>query len=273
MSVRDRATPLLSFIIPAWNEEALLPRCLQSLHQAAQDVCISYEIVVADDDSSDGTAGVAHAFGAQVMPCRHRQIAGARNAGARMAKGDILVFVDADTQVTADVVRGTVGAVAAGASYGGADVTWEGRIPLWSRLFLRTTLTMYRWRHLASGAYLFCTRDAFDRAGGFDETLYAAEEYDLSQRLGKGKQEKHAWVAHKVVTSGRKLRSHSARELLGTLVGMGIRGRKGLHTRERLGLWYEERRADPGANHGPGPSPGLDPMAGGAESAEGALGS
>jgi glycosyltransferase involved in cell wall biosynthesis len=285
MSSRERAAPLMSFIIPAWNEEALLPRCLQSLHQAAQDVCISYEIVVADDDSSDDTADVARAFGAQVMPCRYRQIASARNAGARLAKGDILVFVDADTQVTAEVVRGTLKAVVGGATYGGADVDWDGRIPLWSRLYLRTAETMNRWRRLASGAYLFCTRDAFDRAGGFDESLYAAEEYDFSQRLGKGKKEKHAWVAHKVVTSGRKLRSHSPRELIGTLVGMRIRGRKGLHTRERLGLWYEERPADPGAKpaangsspgHAPstghGPPPGLDPMAGDAQSAEGQLG-
>jgi hypothetical protein len=235
---------LISFVVPAWNEERLLPRTLKAIQQAAQATGLPHQIVVADDDSSDATAEIARSHGAQVVTCSNRQIAATRNAGARAAEGDLLIFVDADTAVTPEAVCDAVEAIGAGATHGTADVTWDGPIPLWSRLMLRTVLLLYRAGRLCTGAFLFCTRETFERVGGFDESLYAAEEYYLSQALKKVG--RFAWVKHQVVTSGRKLRSHSAGALLRDVGRLMFGGKKAVRSRKRLALWYEPRPPDPG---------------------------
>jgi GT2 family glycosyltransferase len=96
---------------------------------------------------------------------------------------------------------------------------------------------------LAAGCFIFCSRAAFEAAGGFDETLFATEEIALSRALKR--QGRFVILRVPVVTSGRKLRSHSAREILG-LFGAALRGgRASLRTRRHLGLWYGGRRDDP----------------------------
>ena len=233
----------VSFIVPAWNEEQLLPRALDAIHAAAGKAQLSYQIIVADDASTDRTAQVAVAHNAELVSCNNRQIAATRNAGARTADGDLLFFVDADTQVTPAAVEAAVQAIEAGATYGGADLTWDGVIPFWPRRMLRATLFFYRFFKLASGAFLFCTREAFERAGGFDETIFASEEYDLSKRLSR--LGRYVWLRQQVVTSGRKLRTHTLGELLRDTAHISMAGKKALLSRERLGLWYDERRKDP----------------------------
>jgi glycosyltransferase involved in cell wall biosynthesis len=110
---------VISFIIPAHNEEALLGRTLAALHAAAGALREAYEIVVADDASTDHTAAVAQEHGARVVAVNRRQIAAARNAGARAATGDLLFFVDADTTATRKAVRAAVRALRGGAVGGG----------------------------------------------------------------------------------------------------------------------------------------------------------
>lgn len=235
----------VSFVLPAWNEELLLPKALRAIHRAAREAGLSYQVLVADDRSTDRTAEVARAEGAEVVSCDHRQIAATRNTGARAADGELLIFVDADTEVTPEAVRGAVDAIEGGATYGGADITWDGTIPLWTRVMLRTTLLVYRLDKLASGAFFFCTREAFERAGGFDESLFAAEEYYLAKKLKKiGR---HAWIKQPVLTSGRKLRAHSAGELLRDSARLMFGGKRALQKREHAGLWYEPRKEDPSA--------------------------
>ncbi len=241
-------TARVSFVVPAWNEERLIGGTLDALHAAAHEAGVPYELVVADDASTDGTAEIARERGAVVVPCDNRQIAATRNAGARVADGDLLVFVDADTRVGAAVVRSTLDAVEDGAVYGGADVTWDGAIPLWSRALLRATLLAYRCARLTPGAYMFCTREAFDRVGGFDESFYAAEEFHFARSLRRVG--RHGWVRERVVTSGRKLRTHSAGRLLGDLARIAVGGPRAIRSRERLDLWYADRPVDPGSVEG-----------------------
>ena len=88
---------MISFIIPAHNEERLIGHTLNALEDAARAVGHSFEVVVVDDASSDHTAAIAHAHGARVIAVSHRQIAATRNAGARQASGEMFVFLDADT--------------------------------------------------------------------------------------------------------------------------------------------------------------------------------
>jgi glycosyltransferase involved in cell wall biosynthesis len=232
----------LSFIVPAFNEERLLPRTLEGIRRAHSSVSESCEVIVVDDASSDHTATIAAERGAYVIPVNLRHIAATRNAGARAARGRWLIFVDADTLVTEEVVRASLAALRSGAVGGGCHLRFEGRLPLYGRMLIAAVLPLYRALHLAAGCYVFCTRAAFDAVGGFDEALFAAEEVSLSRALRK--QGRFVILKEQVLTSGRKLRSHSGREVLGSLLRLAWSGRKALRRREGLEMWYGERRGD-----------------------------
>ena len=123
---------MISFIVPAYNEERLLGRTLAAIHAAARELEQPYELIVVDDASTDGTAAIAAVNGAHVVPVRFRQIACTRNAGARAASGSTLIFVDADTIVPAATVLATIEALRRGAVGGGATVGFDGRLPMWA---------------------------------------------------------------------------------------------------------------------------------------------
>jgi glycosyltransferase involved in cell wall biosynthesis len=233
----------LSFIIPAHNEASLIGATLHSIDTAARANGATYEVIVADDSSTDGTAQVAAAAGATVVRVSCRQIAAARNAGAREAHGDALVFVDADTTIDASVVREVVEALRAGAVGGGARVRFDDPVPAHARIVVPVLFWASTMLRFVPGCFLFCTRGAFDAVGGFDERLYAAEEVFISRalrRLGR-----IVVVKSAVVTSGRKLRSYSTKEILLGGLGLAMHGTRGLKNRKRLDLWYGPRRDDP----------------------------
>ena len=236
---------MISFVVPAWNEERWLPATLASLHQAGAAGGRPYEIVLADDASTDRTTEIALANGANVVTVSHRQISATRNSGARAARGDILIFVDADTQVTPESVRAALAALDAGAVGGGAGIRFDGKVPLWSRALLPLLLLSFRWSRLAAGCFLFCRRADFEAVGGFDEKVYASEEIWLSRALGR--RGRFVVLKERVVTSARKLRANSGGVHLRTLWRLARVGRRGLADRKNLDLWYDGRRDDPGA--------------------------
>ena len=233
----------ISFIVPAYNEERLLGRTLNAIDQAARALGQPVEVIVADDASTDRTAAIAQEHRAHLVSVKCRQIAATRNAGARAANGEMLVFVDADTIVTEAAVRAAIAAMRAGAVGGGCAVRFDGRLPPYGRVLAAVVNPLYRAVRLASGCFLFCTREAFRATGGFDETLFAAEEIAMSQALRR--QGRFVILRESVTTSGRKLRAHSGREFLGTLLRLALAGRKSVRRREGLDVWYGERRADP----------------------------
>jgi len=235
--------PSVSFIIPAYNEAQLLGSTLSAIEQAARALRLTYEVIVVDDASVDRTAEVARARGARVIPVNYRQIAATRNAGAREAAGEWLVFVDADTTISEAVLREAIAALTTGAVGGGCLVRFDGRVPRYGRVLIALVLPVYRALGLAAGCFLFCTRQAFDAVGGFDERLFAAEEAVLSRALRR--RGRFVLLRTAVMTSGRKLRAHSAREVMGTLLRLAITGPKAVRQRDGLELWYGQRRADP----------------------------
>jgi glycosyltransferase involved in cell wall biosynthesis len=233
---------VISFIVPAHNEEQLLGQTLDALQAAAQEAGTPYELIVVDDDSTDRTAGIATASGARVIHVQHRQISRARNAGAAASAGDILVFVDADTRIDATTVVATVAAVGRGCVGGGALLRFDAplSVPVWIiGVCLRLAM---RLSHLAGGAYVFATRDAFEAVGGFDETLFATEELTLSRALRRVGP--FVILSENVVTSGRKARTHTTRELLAPIGLLFRRGPGARRQRADLDLWYGPRRSD-----------------------------
>jgi glycosyltransferase involved in cell wall biosynthesis len=113
---------MISFVVPAHNEEALLGETLRILRASAEAVGQPFEIIVADDASTDRTAEIARTAGATVVSIERRQIAAARNAGAKAASGDVLIFVDADTHVSAPNLQQALDALRGGAIGGGVAV-------------------------------------------------------------------------------------------------------------------------------------------------------
>jgi glycosyltransferase involved in cell wall biosynthesis len=234
----------VSFIVPAYNEELLLADTLRAIRRAASALPESSEILVADDASTDGTGAIATLHGARLVQVTCRHIAATRNAGARASLGKWLIFVDADTIVTAEVVEAAVAAMRGGAVGGGCNVRFEGRLPRYGRFLITIALPLYRGLRLAAGCFVFCARDGFEAVGGWDETLFAAEEAFLSRALHR--YGRFVILRQHVITSGRKLRAHSPREILGALLRLGLGGRKAMGRRKGLEVWYGDRRKDPG---------------------------
>ena len=234
---------MLSLIIPAHNEERLLARTLNAIDIAARPLGLPFEVIVVDDSSTDRTGAIALEHGARVIEVKKRQIAATRNAGAMQAVGELLVFVDADTTVTEAAVRAAVAAMLQGAAGGGCAFRFDGHLPMFGRILQAVAVPLYRAAGLASGCFLFCTREAFVATGGFDERMFGGEEAAMSRALRR--QGKFVVLRESVTTSGRKLRTHSGREIFGVMARLALTGARSVRRREGLDIWYGDRRPDP----------------------------
>lgn len=232
--------PKVSFIIPAHNEEHELPQSLRALRAAADASGELYELIVVDDHSTDSTAEIAQQFGAQIVTVNLRQIAAVRNAGARTARGEILFFVDADTQIDAQNVRGALDALEQGAVGGSARVALDRPVPLWARIFLVVFSATYFTMGLGVGAFIFARREHFEAIGGFDEQYFAGEEVYLSLALRK--RGRFVILRHPITTSARKIAMHSSGYWFRQWGALLFGGRRVLTARDRLDLWYDGKR-------------------------------
>lgn len=229
---------MISFIVPAYNEELELPLTIAAIRNAAADR--DYEIIVVDDASADQTSTVARQQATKLVSINRRQIAAARNAGARATSGDILFFVDADTRINEKHVSGAIAALETGCAGGSARVIIGGTIPLWARIFLKIFCAIYFGLNLGAGAFLFTSRRNFYAVGGFDERLFIGEEVYFSLALRK--LGRFRILSEPIVTSGRKLRMYSAREILGNSFRVILGGPRGARSRDGLFLWYDGKR-------------------------------
>ena len=180
----SNSDPLISFIIPAKNEEVLLPQTLKSIRQYASDLFV-YEIIVVDNDSTDSTPSIAETYGACVISKETGTIGALRNAGSRIAKGKFLVFLDADVSITqqwCDVVGGVLQNIAddmpviTGSRCSVAeDAGWI------ADAWFRRAPMEHETTHVGTG-HMIVGREAFDKLGGFDESLRTGEDYEFCER-------------------------------------------------------------------------------------------
>ena len=205
----DAMTLRYSLIVPAFNEERLLPRLLASVAVArarhARPEAI--EVIVADNASTDRTAQVAAAAGCRVVTVAKRVIGAVRNGGAAAARGELLCFIDADSQVHPQTFNALDEALARGRCVGGATgITlerWSVGIALTYALFLPMV-----WITGMDAGVVFCRRSDFEAIGGYDETRLVAEDVAFLwalRRLGRSRGERLRRVtAAKAVASTRK---------------------------------------------------------------------
>ena len=247
----------LSIVIPAWNEAESLKETLDRIVDALranQADGLAWEIIVCDNASTDDTAEVARRAGARVVFEQERGIARARNAGAAIARGAWLLFIDADSYPTpalmTDVWRllGQKSIVGCGAMMRAVGGSW------WMRAKVRRDTNVLWLLGLAPGVFLLCRHEAFRSIGGFNADLYAFEELGFVLRLrryGRARGLDFGILhGHPVVTSARTkggvltmLASYLVALVLllpNTMLPEGLRIRGG---RKLLGFWYPSRRS------------------------------
>jgi len=209
--VNRERLPDYSIIVPAYNEAAQLPRTLPAIGAAMAGVDAVGELIVVNNNSTDRTAEVAREHGATVVFEPVNMIGKARNAGARAASGGSLIFVDADTTPSAELLRAALDALAEPGCVGGGAV-----VQLDPPMGWLTTRLAGCWNLLSrllgypAGCFVYCRKDAFDEVQGFSEAVYASEEIWLARRLKRWGRAQRPRLRTRVlptpvVTSSRKM--------------------------------------------------------------------
>lgn len=205
-SVED-PMPRFSILIPARNEEELLPGCLESIKVAAEPFPDQVETIVVVNRCTDRTEQIAQERGAKVVRDDSRNLARIRNAAAEAATGDIIVTIDADSRMSANMLVEIDRLLRTAKYVGGGVMVLPER---WSLGIVAAgiILSVVMLRHRVSGGLFWCLREDFKAIGGFNEGWVSVEDLDFAKRLkahGKGKRKTFKTItkAH-IITSCRK---------------------------------------------------------------------
>jgi glycosyltransferase involved in cell wall biosynthesis len=174
----------VSFVVPALNEEKVLPGLVESISRVFPDHG-KYEIIVVDNGSSDATVERAREAGATTLERPGATVAHLRNEGVRLANGEIIVFLDADVRLLTgwylafqhlvDRIRVNPNIISGAPLSCPPDASWIAKA--WGDFSHR----MHRLSHIGSGQMIL-HRQVFLHFGGFDSTLTTGEDFDLCRR-------------------------------------------------------------------------------------------
>lgn len=176
----------VSVIIPTLNEEKYVEFLLFHLRKQKP-----YEIIVADSQSEDTTRQIAKRYGARVVNAPRKNAAAGRNAGGRAARGDVLLFLDADNVPFTNLVE----VVKKNFEKDKKLVGWTCNVfafsPAWREQMLfemfndliRLLIKMNKPH--AAGIVMAMRKSAFNAVGGFDEGRKVVEDHDMALRIGK----------------------------------------------------------------------------------------
>ncbi len=175
-----RKLPRISIIIPAHNEADYVSQTLECLKRQRYG---NYEIVVVCNGCTDNTAAVARNSCNILIDDPRKGLSRARNNGAKAASGDLLIFLDADTQLKPDALR----QIARKFTSHHAAGTLKG-VPDSRQLIYHTLYYFKNWMHRlrihkGSVGIILCWKEHFDTIGGFDEDMHVMENSDLIKRL------------------------------------------------------------------------------------------
>lgn len=239
----------LSVVIPAFNEAKRIQSCLKSVFAALQANArpgLTAEVIVTDNNSTDGTGDLARTLGAQVVFEPINQIARSRNAGAAAATGDWLLFFDADSFLPAPTLAEVLRVIDRKQCVGGGTVLAFDQAPVWARIFLAIGNFAMRFFRITPGCLIFCRADVFREIGGFSEELFAAEDADFGWRLRRWSKSNGSRMVilsrYPPITSSRKFHLYSRKEMFGLLLRFILRPRTTIRNRNGLQLFYDGRR-------------------------------
>lgn len=242
---------IISLVIPAYNEALLLPRLLDSVWRAQQVFAQSNgraEVIVADNCSTDETVFLAQQRGCRVVSVEQRCIAAVRNAGAKIASGSILAFVDADAVIHKETFVHIARILAPdSAVVGGATGVRLERLSL-GIAFTYALHLPFLWLTKMDTGVVFCRRQDFDEIGGYDERQKFGEDVSFLLALRKlGKQRRQRLMratSIKAVASTRKFDEHGQWYYFGLLWRVGghilLKRSNGEEIADRY--WYKPSR-------------------------------
>ncbi|HEY5383419.1 MAG TPA: glycosyltransferase family A protein [Candidatus Paceibacterota bacterium] len=228
----------ISFVIPAYNEEALIGKCLLSVQQEIARVRapgsnLEIEVVVVNNASSDHTKEIAQSFvGVRVVDEMHKGLVRARKAGFNATDGELIANIDADTMLP----PGWLNEVMSEFQNDSALVALSGPfiyydLPFSKRMFVRPWYFL-GWLFLGfriQGGNFVIRRDAWERVGGFDTSIeFYGEDADVAKRLKKAGKVTWSWKLP-IYASGRRLKGEGIFKTSfnygANLVWVGISGR------------------------------------------------
>ncbi|MCL4365280.1 MAG: glycosyltransferase [Candidatus Marsarchaeota archaeon] len=199
--------PEISVIIPSLNEEGYIKNVFKGL---SDQTFRNFEIIVVDGNSTDRTRDIARKHGRIILENRPH-IGVARNTGARAAKGKILFFTNADTRASPGLLKiysrlfeDKSIVAASGPLLPLEKTTMFIRFGYWFASVVLAKLSFLMGMPAISGSNLAVRRSAFNKMGGFDESLVTYEDLDLVARLKACGSVKYVDTA-RVETSARRI--------------------------------------------------------------------
>lgn len=202
--------PFISIVIPAHNEEELLPATLKALKK--QDYP-HYEVVVVANGCTDRTGEVAQGLCDQYFELRQRGLGPARNLGAEKARGDLLLFLDADTILEPNAL----GIIAKKFTRGHASGTLRGEPDRprtsYKMIYMLKNMVHKTHAHHGSSGVILCWKEQFEAVGGFNNELYLRENSDLMKKLRRFGDYKYI-ASTPAITSMRRYDKTGVNEML-----------------------------------------------------------
>ncbi len=193
--------PKISIIVPTLNEEKLIASTLKNVLRVAPEA----EIIVVDGGSRDNTVKIARGY-AKVL-VEHGNVGFARNTGAKMSEGDILVFLDADTTITRQFIDEVL------KTFNNPNVVGAGGLilPQYINQFEEAVFYFFNLLIMASfvigrpklaGTCVAYKRKPFLEVDGFDISMAASEDLELCKKISK--KGKIAFFRHVIVRTSRR---------------------------------------------------------------------
>lgn len=185
--------PYFSIIIPARNEEILLPKCLEAIDYAEKLLLEAREfrnfredyrreIVVVANRCTDRTVEIAAALGCRVVQCEEKNLAAIRNTGVRASSGEILITVDADSRMSSRVLLDVWQRLSDPSIIGGGTLIIPERFSLGILTTGVLLLPIALWYRISGGLF-FVRRADFEAIGGFDEGYSSVEDIAFAKSL------------------------------------------------------------------------------------------
>jgi glycosyltransferase involved in cell wall biosynthesis len=239
--------PIVSVVIPAFNEEERLPDSLSRIRQAFEAFPdLASELIVCDNNSTDSTAAVAERAGCKVVFEPINQISRARNRGASAASGQWLLFMDADSWPSAELIGDMIPILKGSGHIGCGSTVRVVDGPRWFKVVLESknwSMRTFKW---CLGAFILCRRDAFAEIGGFSGEHYLFEELDFVKRLralGARRGQKFVILhKHPFSTSGRKGTAYGIGSWLKFAIRLTLFHRTAVRDKAFAEKWYQVDR-------------------------------
>ncbi|MEM2950633.1 MAG: glycosyltransferase [Nitrososphaeria archaeon] len=172
--------PLVSIIIPTYNSEKFLEKCLISIKRQKYD---KIEIIIVDDGSTDSTINIAKKYGCNVINNPKRGRAEAKNEGIKHSKGEYLLFIDSDMELTPSIINECIGIAEKVPNIGGIIIS-EHSVGKSFWVKVRNFEKSFYTGLVVESARFFCAK-LVKEVGGFEEGLVFFEESTLPYKIQK----------------------------------------------------------------------------------------